>query len=499
MKKLALILAVLLSFQAAAQNAVQAYLNQLKTTEELKEAVWGLKAVKLNGEVIAEYNGGTRMVPASNMKLITTGVILNELGPDYRFQTKLAYNGEIRDSTLIGDLYIVGGGDPTIGDRDTVAVELQATFAAWEKIIRSAGIERIEGRIIGDGRYFDGERQNHSWMLEDCAAGDGTVLTGLSFSGGLQSFNVSPGAKDGDPAKVEAIFPETPWMNWNHSCRTAAAGTGEDLYYASSELAPIASMTGTVPLGAKTRRITCANSFGAMTCAFYFYRYLENEGIIATEGPADIDMNGLIRDFSSEEALPAAKPQDQLAYIGGTVSKPLVDIVRHTNNESNNYYAESFMRTLAKEKSGSATYASGQETVKSALKNLGLKNVAEMQIFDGSGLSRKNYVSPDFFVDYLTAMHSSKVYSAFLSTLPQPGKGTLVSRMVNASSSVRARVYMKSGSMNGVRCYSGYILPSDGSEENIIVFSFLTNNTVTAVSRMNFIIDKTVSLLAEEN
>ncbi len=499
MKRIAVILGILLSFHAAAQNAVQAYVDQLKTTEELKEAVWGIKAVKLSGEVVAEYNGGTRMVPASNMKLITTGVALNELGADFRFRTRIAYSGEINEGVLNGDLYVVGGGDPTIGDRDSVAVALQATFSEWEKIIRGAGIERIEGRIIGDGRYFDGERQNHSWMLEDCAAGDGTILTGLSFGGGLQSFNVSPGAKVGAPAKVEAIFPETPWMEWNHSCTTSASGSEEDLYYISNELSPVASMTGTIPLGARTRRITCANSFGAMTCAFYFYRYLENEGIIATEGPADIDMNGLIRDFSSEEKLPSAIEQAGLNFIGETFSKPLVDIVRHTNNVSNNYYAESFMRTLAKEKNGSASYASGQETVKAALRKLGVKGVDSMQIFDGSGLSRKNYVSPDFFVNFLTAMHSSKVYSAFLSTLPQPGKGTLASRMVNAPSSVKARVYMKSGSMNGIRCYSGYILPSDGGEENIIVFSFLTNNTVTAVSRMNFIIDKTVSLMAEEN
>ena len=496
---MALIMAVLLSFQAAAQNAVQTYVNQLKTTEELKEAAWGIKAMKLNGEVVAEYNSGTRLVPASNMKLITTGVILNELGPDFRFRTRIAYRGEISEGTLNGDLYIVGGGDPTIGDRDSAAVALQTTFSEWEKIIREAGISRIEGRIIGDGRYFDGERQNHSWMLEDCAAGDGTVLTGLSFGGGLQSFNVTPGAKAGDPAKVEAVFPETPWMEWNHSCTTSASGTAEDLYYASTELAPVASMTGTVPAGARTRRITCANSFGAMTCAFYFYRYLENEGIIATEGPADIDMNGRIRDFSAEDELPAAELQDKLNYIGETFSKPLVEIVRHTNNASNNYYAESFLRTLAKEKSGSAAYASGQETVKAVLRKLGVKGVDDMQIFDGSGLSRKNYVSPDFFVNYLTAMHLSAAYAPFLSTLPQPGHGTLASRMVNAPAAVKARVYMKSGSMNGVRCYSGYILPSDGVEDNIIVFSFLTNNTVTAASRMNFIFDKTVSLLAEEN
>ncbi|MDO5442751.1 MAG: D-alanyl-D-alanine carboxypeptidase, partial [Bacteroidia bacterium] len=184
---------------------------------------------------------------------------------------------------------------------------------------------------------------------------------------------------------------------------------------------------------------------------------------------------------------------------GGTYSLPLLNIVRHTNNASNNYYAESFLKVLTKVKKGSSSTDSCRDMIMSGLKEMGIQDADRMQFYDGSGLSRKNYVSPEFFVRFLTAMHGTPVYKDYLSSLPQPGRGTLVSRMASAPESVRARVYMKSGSMNGVRCYSGYILPSDGREENIIVFSFLTNNTVVAASRMNFIIDKTVSLLAAEN
>lgn len=499
MKKLSFLLAVLLSISTHAQNPVQKYIEQLKGTEELKEAVWGIKAVKLGGETVADYNGGMRMIPASNMKLITTGLVLNELGPDFRFKTRIALDGEVRDGVLDGDIYIVGGGDPTIGDRDSVAVALQTTFSQWERMIRDAGITRIEGRIIGDGRYFDGEHQNYSWMLEDCAAGDGTVMTGLSFGGGLQSFTVSPGQKVGDPVKVEPVFPETPWMTWDNSCTTGAAGTSDQLYYSSSDLSPVASMTGTLAVDLKPKRITCANSYGAMTCAYYFYKYLENQGITATEGPADIDPQGRIRDFSDTPETTPAAVQDSLNYIGQTLSAALKDIVRHTNNASNNYYAESFLKVLAREKNGTAGLMSCQKTMSTALKGMGISGVDRMQLFDGSGLSRKNYVSPEFFVRFLTAMHSSKEYSSFLSSLPKPGRGTLATRMVNYPEDVRARVYMKSGSMNGVRCYSGYILPTSGRDEDIIAFSFMTNNTVVAVSRMNFIIDKTVSLLAAEN
>ena len=191
---------------AAGQNAAQKYVEQLKTTDELREAVWGIRAVKVGGGGVAEYNSRTRMMPASNVKVFTTGLALNELGSGYRFRTRLAYSGSIEGGVLKGDLYIVGGGDPTIGARDSVAFALQKTFSEWEKMVRAAGIKSIEGYIVGDGRWLDCEPQNVSWQLEDAATGDGTVMTGLGFGGGLQAFTVAPGAKVGDPVKVTRVL-----------------------------------------------------------------------------------------------------------------------------------------------------------------------------------------------------------------------------------------------------------------------------------------------------
>ena len=291
MKEMFFAVAALLTFAVIArgQSAAQKYIEQLKTTDELKEAVWGIKAVKTGGGSVAEYNSKIRMMPASNVKVFTTGLALNELGVDYRFRTRLAYSGSIEDGVLKGDLYIVGGGDPTIGARDSVAFALQKTFSEWAGLVKSAGIRSIEGRIVGDGRWLDCEPQNISWQMEDAATGDGSVMNGLSFYDGLQAFTVAPGAKLGDPVKLTPTYPETPWMNWMHTAVTGPSDSGDQLYYSYSDLAPVASMTGSLALGTASKRMTCANPFGALTCAFYFYRYLENLGIVATEGPADID------------------------------------------------------------------------------------------------------------------------------------------------------------------------------------------------------------------
>jgi D-alanyl-D-alanine carboxypeptidase/D-alanyl-D-alanine-endopeptidase (penicillin-binding protein 4) len=124
-----------------------------------------------------------------------------------------------------------------------------------------------------------------------------------------------------------------------------------------------------------------------------------------------------------------------------------------------------------------------------------------MRFADGSGLSRKNYVSPEFLVRVLTGMARTSSYKDYLNSLPRPGRkdGTLQTRLPKVPAEVKNRIYMKSGSMNGVRCFSGYILSSDGKPENTIVFSIMTNNTVVPSSRMNFIMDRIITLLAEEN
>lgn len=498
MKRYASLISLILacSISVYAQNPVQQYVEQLCGTEELKEAVWGIKAVKASGTVIAEHNASTRMLPASNTKLITTGIALSELGKDFRFTTTLSYSGELRDSVLVGDLYIVGGGDPTIGARDSISTPLQSTFAQWEKILRSAGIKRIEGRVVGDGRFFDGEREHLSWQIEDIGYDYAPGGTGLCFYENMQDFTVTPGKAVGDRVSVKVAYPETPWITLRSVAVTGKAGSGNGIYYLPTDLAPVGEMRGSLAVDRRSIRFNGSNKFGAMTCAYYFYKYLEGRGIAVTDGPADIDRTGALRDFSDEE-LPAAVAQAKLTSLGSTQSPVLKDIIRKTNHDSDNFYAETLLRILAKEKTGSASYDSCKVAENAALRRLGMN--IDVQIVDGSGLSRDDYVTPDFFIRFLDAMRKSPVYNDYLGTLPQPGKGTLETRMLMAPATDKSRIYMKSGSMGGVRCFSGYILPASGKAEDTIIFSIMTNNTTVSSSRINFIMDKLIGLLAQQN
>ena len=152
---------------SAQETSPQQIAETLASDPTFSNAIAGIKAVRGDGEEIFSWNGDKMLAPASNMKLISTGAALFTLGPEYRFSTRLAYDGKITDGILHGNLYIVGGGDPMTGSKDSIAVELTETFAQWEKALQRAGISKIEGHIIGDGRWMNGMGEDPTWQLGD--------------------------------------------------------------------------------------------------------------------------------------------------------------------------------------------------------------------------------------------------------------------------------------------------------------------------------------------
>ena len=122
------------------RTEAQKTIERIRGQEPLRSALVGVLAVRASGDTVAALNVRQKLVPASNMKLLTTGLALHRLGADFRFETSLAYTGEIVDGRLQGDLYIVGGGDPTTGARTDCAEALNKTFAAWAKQIGRAHV-----------------------------------------------------------------------------------------------------------------------------------------------------------------------------------------------------------------------------------------------------------------------------------------------------------------------------------------------------------------------
>ena len=396
---------------ASPKSQTHQLLKRLSTQEPLRNGVWGMLAVTMGGDTLVDFNSHMRMLPASTEKLITTGLALRVLGPDYRFRTRLAYDGVIENGVLHGDLYIVGEGDPTVGADFGCASGINP-FVSWRKMVQDAGIEKIDGRLIGDSRFYEGDPLNGSWQIEDLNCGDAVGVEGLN-------------------------------------------------YY----------------------RDTLVNHTGAFLCARAFNTFLMGAGL------------SVPIDRVSDEA-----SSDSLKFIGESFSPRLRQIVRDCNHRSNNFYAEAMLRAIGKKLKADDSYDASVEAMLQVLAGMGLGTKSRaIQISDGSGLSRKNYQTPDFLVSFLTVMAGTRDGETFQGTLPKPGEGSLVSRLHDAPQSVKGRVCMKSGSMNGVRCYSGYILPSDGVKSHTIVFSFMSNNAVVSQKRLSTLTDQIITSLASEN
>lgn len=488
------------------QTAAQKYIDIKMQEEPFKSGLVGVLAVTAKGDTIAEFNSSRKLIPASNTKLISTGLAIRGLGPSFRFSTKLGYSGYISNGTLHGDLYIIGGGDPTIASGDRMAMKTDSLFAKWTRALRVAGIRKIHGHVIGDGRFFDGPIENDTWSYNDLGTDYGTGGNGLSFNRNIQFFSVSPTTVEGK-VNAEVTWPSTPWMEFRNCAVTARPGTGDNLYQFNTDLAPIAELRGSLAIDKGQKKESFSNKFGALTCAWEFAKYLENLGIHVTESPADIDPYDNIRyteAWGKDSTRTGfrygnmAESPENLTLIYETKSPSLKEIAKVTNSRSDNFYAETLIRMLAKKRTGSANYDSCKVVIIREMDSLGVDMSHGAQIKDGSGLSRHDYIAPEFFCRYLKAMSASPVFKQWLYTVGIAGEGTMAARLQGQSESLKHRIKMKSGSMNGVLCYSGYVMPSPGKpEDDMIIFSIMTNNCPEGGSKVRSFIDGLLMRIAK--
>ncbi len=204
----ALLLSVGSATAAIPQTGAQNTITRICAQEPLRSALVGVLAVRADGDTLACVNHRQKLVPASNVKLLTTGLALHTLGADFRFETRIGYTGTVEDGVLKGDVYLIGGGDPTTGSRADCADSVTRTFDAWTALLADAGIRHIEGRILGDPRFFgDVTPQNLGWAFDDLGTYYGAAPTGLNFFENAQNFYITPGASGAAPDfRVRQLF-----------------------------------------------------------------------------------------------------------------------------------------------------------------------------------------------------------------------------------------------------------------------------------------------------
>lgn len=515
---------------APAASSVSAQLRQELARAFDDSPVGGLWAVEIQsldtGELIYQRNAQLLVMPASNMKIVTMAVAAERLGWDFRFTTEVKAAGAIAGGTLTGDLVVVGGGDPTISERDGDRFRV---FEGWADQLRAAGLTRIDGRIIGDDNLFDDAPLGEGWMWDDLNGSSAPPGGALQFNENLVRVVVTPATVAGQPASVR-LDPEGSGLTLQASVMTIApppAPGGSSGVGAGTGTAPPSEPPATMPrqlslsraLGGTTLDVRGVIPIGAKEVVrttpvenptIFFVNALRNTLIrkgIAVTGPA-VDIDALPPPAS---ILTSTSGSAASATAGGTVlithrSPPLSDVGRTFMKVSQNLFGETLMTTVGARSGRAAKFdeawtaggaahhhvEAAREVYEELLASWGVPE-SQHVIADGSGLSRYNYVTAHLLVRILRQMALDPRHAAaFEATLPIAGKdGTLNRRMrgTKAENNVRA----KTGTISNVRSLSGYVRTLDGER---IGFSIIANNFKAPTATVDAVAELAVERLA---
>ncbi len=432
-------------------------------------ALWAVRLERLDTSdpvVLVSRNADRLMIPASNMKIATLAAAATRLGWDHRFRTEIVATGSRDGHVVRGDLIVVGGADPTIGRGD----DPLATFRDWARRLRAAGIRRVDGDLVGDPSRFGEAWLGDSWSWDDLPAGYAAAYSGLIFNENVVRISVAPGPHAGAPVIV-AASPVAYGLHLAPAAVTSDAGEASTIRVTRGLGSSIIEITGSLPVGAAPIDRTVSVSDPPR----YFLGALR--AMLAEEG---IEIRGATR-------VEATQP---LAVTPLLVheSAPLADVARRFMKVSQNLYGEVLLHALAT--SPASPGSSPKQALEEALAALGVP-AGGAQGLDGSGLSRRDFLTARTVTTLLDAMAVPPHREPFRATLPIAGRdGTLATRF--AGSPCVDRLIAKTGTLAHVRSLSGYITSATGTE---YAFAVLANNYIAPTADIDRIAEDALALV----
>lgn len=416
-------------------------------------ARWGVFVVSLkDGRVVCSRDGRKLFNPASIQKTLTAIVALDKLGADFRWKTSAyAENPIDADGTLNGNLTLYGEGAP---DFDAAAMENLAGQ------LQAKGLKRVKGNITGDESYFRGDTIGDGWTWNELQWYYGAEASALTFNENQAFINVENGAPRASTDYIQVTIGKPDAASENNPNGREASGIKRGLSDNNFYVWGNAKNFGA--------RVAVHNPAGL--AAKTFKEILSKKGI-AVEGEAGS------RDWKADDKFDAAKAQP----LASVESQTLGEIVRKMNKHSVNLYAELILRTIGKRFTESVPgdiqrpqNVRGDDTAGAAVIKqwLNQHHVAteELEIYDGSGLSRLDFVTPESFARAFIYAAQSPFARVFTDSLPVAATdGTLGGRLAK----VKGKVLAKTGTITFVNSLAGY---ADNASGEVFAFAVITNN-----------------------
>ena len=448
-------------------------LDRVLSNSALEGAFVGVLAVDLRtGRTLYSRNADLFFLPASNQKLLTTAAALHWLGPEFRYATCVRASGSVGpDSVLRGDLVVNGSGDPSLSR--TFGIDPDSVFRSWADSLKARGVARISGSVVGDESTFDQTRLGYGWDWHYLSFWYAPEVSALSCGDNSVVMHVSPAKSLGERAGVE-LSPRTSFVSVvNNSC-TGNPGCGDGVTIQRTPGANEIHVGGHIPADAPRRSYRISVSDPAL---FFAHRLTE----ALRQGSVRVD--GEPRSVSEACTLGV----EMFSHH----SPELESIVAVTNRLSANLGAEMLLKTMGVRAFGKGTFRDGCRAVKAYLSTTG-SDTSGLHCVDGSGLSRRNLVSPRMLVDLLMARWEEDSTGGLFASLPVSGsEGTLEGRMRDEY--LAGRVHAKTGTLDQTSTLAGYVLARG---RRPVAFVIMSNHFIEDLSKVRSLEDEMVGVLA---
>ena len=458
-------------------------IEALKADNVLKHGSWSICVIPVKKDtIIAEYNSAASLIPASTLKIVTTGAALSVLGKDFRFETKLQYDGIFDTITgiLKGNLYITGGGDPTLEstyfkDKN----DSLTTTERWANFLKYKGLKKIEGAIIGDASIFDDNMVPPQWVWADIGNYYGAGACGLTYHDNKYKIFLKSGAA-GSNTSVLKTEPPVEGLQLINS--VTSGGSDDNAFIYGAPYSNYRKIQGTIPANRSNYDIEGALPDPALFCAQALESSLRSLGILTTAKPTTVRALK-----ESEKYTPVVKKTLFTNY-----SPPLSDIIYWTNLKSNNLYAEHLLKYLAYTENGVGRESEGTELITAYWKKKGV-DAGGFFMNDGCGLARSNVITTKTEAQILRIMAKEKNFKAFYESLPVAGKSGSLGNLCEGTLAEN-NLCAKSGYITRARGYAGYVKNKKGE---MLCFSILANNYECTPSEMKKKLEKLLIAIAE--
>jgi D-alanyl-D-alanine carboxypeptidase/D-alanyl-D-alanine-endopeptidase (penicillin-binding protein 4) len=452
--------------------------DSINGAPELTGGRWSFYIGAVNSDTsLYEVNAVSGMVPASVMKVVTTGTGLSLLGPSYRFSTLLQHDGAKNGSTLQGNIFIRGNGDPTLGS-ETYGSSVDKVVSSWATAIEGLGVDSISGCIIGDAEAFERDMTPGGWCWEDVQSDYGAGPSGLSIH--ENQFSISLNGSGGHVSM--SYSPKIPGMKLYNQCVNNASIGKSYAYVTGGPYQFERCVQGEVN-GHLDARGSIPDP--ALLCAQLLKQKLEERGIKVGDSATTIRLirlNGL-----------KLESEGGRKVITSSSSATLADLVYHTNQVSQNFYAETILRAISLKQKGYGSTLGGASCVYDFWKNHNV-DLRGMYMVDGSGLSRNNSITTKQLVSMLRVLaKDSVVFPSFYRSLPVAGESGTIRKLAD-STAAAGNLRAKSGTMSRVRAYAGYVDTKSGTR---MAFAMIGNNTQWELTEIRDKFEKLFVLMAE--